>query len=265
MAAVTTMDALIQALQGQQRFGWSKGSFTPQATGAFHSMWLVAGEPGPGVAPGSLTPGVIPTDATAGAFPFTNATGDNYLGYVSATGLAVGTLVIFDRIWHNSTTNAATGAQAVTFPGLTRYTTGLGVECWLEWYTVSGAATASNCTVTYTDESGNAGATGTVVMPAVTKSAGQMFPMQFASGDSGIRALSAMNLTVTQTTGTWGLTLMKRLAEIPIRPSDQAASVLNAVDLGLPEIADDACLSMMFQGAVTANTLCGSFGIAKSL
>jgi hypothetical protein len=56
---------------------------------------------------------------------------------------------------------------------------------------------------------------------------------------------------------------MKRIQEIPIRPSDQGASVLNPIDMGLPEIPDDACLAMMFQGVASANTLAGTIGIAK--
>lgn len=263
MAAVTTMDGLIAALQAQERKGFHKGSFTPAVAGGYYSLWLNAGEPAAGVAPGSLN-GVVPTDATAGAFPFTNATGDNYLGYVSATGLAVGTLVIYDRLWANSTTTVTSGAQAITFPGLTRFTTGVGVEAWLEWY-VASSATAATATGTYTDESGNAGATGNFILPAVAKAAGQMFPMDMASGDSGVRAFSSMNLGTTHTLGTWGITMMKRLAEIPIRPSDQGASVLNAIDLALPEVPDDACLAFMFQGAAAANTLAGTLSIAKSL
>ena len=262
--AVSTMDGLINALVQGERKGWSKGSFTPQATGAFHSLWLTPGEPGPGVAPATGN-GAIPDDATAGAHPFVNAAGalNNGLGYFSANGLAVGTLVVFDRIWHNSGLNTTTTITSFTSTALTRFTDGKGVECWAEWYTSSGAATATNATVIYTDESGNTGATGTIVMPAVTKIAGQMFPMQMASGDYGIRAAASTTLSVTQTSGTWGLTFMKRLAEIPIRPSDQGASVLNAIDLGYPDIPDDACLSFMFQGAVTANTLTGSLLIGK--
>jgi hypothetical protein len=263
MAAITTMDGIAAGLQGQERKGFHKGSFTPAVAGGFYSLWLTPGQPGPGAAPGSLN-GAVPTDVTAGSFPFTNAVGDNYLGYVACTGLAVGTLVIYDRLWANSTTNVASGAQAITFPGLTRYTSGIGVECWLEWY-VASSATAATATATYTDQDGNTGSAGTITLPAVAKAAGQMFPMDMVAGDSGIRAVSSMNIGTTHTGGTWGLTFMKRLAEIPIRPSDQGASALNIIDLGMPDITDDACLAFMFQGAASANTLAGSLGIAKSL
>lgn len=260
--AVTTMDGLMAALQAQERKGWNKGSFTPPATGAFYSLWTIAGEPGPGATPGTGN-GAIPDDSTAGAHPFVNATGDNYLGYVSATGLQVGTLVIYDRLWHQSGLNTSTTITSFTSSALTRFTDGKGVECWAEWYVASGAATATTATVIYTDESGNTGASGSIVMPARTKAIGDMFPMSFASGDYGIRAAASTTLSVTQTSGTWGLTFMKRLAEIPIRPSDQGASVLGAVDLGLPEIPDDACIGMMFQGVAAANTLAGTLAIAK--
>jgi hypothetical protein len=261
-----TMDALIAGIDNGERRGYTKGSFTPQATGAFHSLWLVAGEPGPGVAPGSLN-GVVPTDATAGANPFVNGTLENFLGGFSANGLAVGTLTVYDRLWANSTTTATTGAQAITFPGLTRFTDGIGVEVWCEWYTAAGASLASNVSMTYTDQDNNSGQvqTNAIVMPAVTQVAGQMHGgAALLSGDYGVRAISSMALTVSKTTGTWGLTMMKRLASIPIRPSDQGASVLSALDLGFPDIPNDACLAFMFQGAVTANTLTGDFVIGKN-
>jgi hypothetical protein len=263
MAAITTMDGIAAGLQAQERKGFHKGSFTPAVSGGYYSLFLTVGQPGPGAAPGAVN-GAVPTDATAGAFPFTNAAGDQYLGYVACTGLAVGTLVIYDRLWANSTTTVTSGAQAITFPGLSRYTDGAGVEAWLEFY-VASSATAATATGTYTDQDGNTGSAGTFTLPAVAKAVGQMFPMNMPTGDSGVRAFSSMDIGTTHTGGTWGITMMKRLAEIPIRPSDQGASALNIIDLGMPEIADDACLSFMFQGAAAANTLAGSLGIAKSL
>lgn len=262
--AISNMDTMALSLVQSERKGFHKGSFTPAAAGSYHSLWTIAGQPGPGASPGSLN-GTVPTDATVGAIPFVNATGDNYLGYVACTGLQVGTLVIYDRLWANSTTTATAGAQAVTFPGLTRSTDGAGVEAWIEWYVAStGGAVAAASTITYTDESGNAGAAGVVQQPARTKAVGDMFPMDMAAGDSGVRAISSMNIITSQTTGTWGVTLLKRLAEIPIRPSDQGASVLNMIDLGAPTIPDDACIAFMFQGAAVANTLAGSLAIAKA-
>jgi hypothetical protein len=262
--AVTNMDTLVAALVAQERKGFSKGSFTPAASGSWHSLWTIAGQPGAGAAQGSVN-GAIPDDATTGAHPFVNASGagNNYLGYVACTGLAVGTLVIYDRLWHDSGLNTNTTITNITQPALTRSTDGKGVELWAEWYVASGAATATNATISYTDQDGNTGNTGTIVMPARTKAIADMFPMTMAAGDYGVRAVASCQLSTTQTSGTWGLTLMKRLGEIPIRPSDQGASVLNAIDLGLPEIPDDACLAFMFQGANTANTLAGTLSIAK--
>jgi len=194
-----------------------------------------------------------------------NAAGaaNNYLGYVGANGLAIGTLTIYDRLWANSGLNTTTSPTNFTSTALTRFTDGKGVELWAEWYTASGASTATTATVSYTDQDGNTGASGSIVMGATAKPAGMMYPMQLASGDYGVRAVASTTLSVTQTSGNWGVVLMKKLAEVPIRPSDQSASVMNAVDLGLPEIPDDACLAFMFQGAVTANTLTGSLLIAK--
>jgi hypothetical protein len=260
------MDAAVAGCFNGERRGWFKGSFTPVTVGQDFSLWLTAGNPGAAAAVGATNlNGIIPTDATAGAFPFTNAVLDNFLGGLTANGLAVGTLTLWDRLWFNWTTVATTGAQAITFPGLTRYTNGIGVEVWAEWYLVSGAATATNVTYTYTDQDNNSGQVNTsgVIMPAVTKNPGFIYRSSFLSGDSGCRAISSMNLTVTQTTGTWGLTMMKQIGAIPIRPTDQAASVMTALDCGFENIVDDACLFFTFQGAATANTVGGNLLIGK--
>lgn len=262
--AISTMDTLALALVAAERRGIVKGSFTPAATGAWTSLWTTAGEPGAGAAQGTVN-GAIPDDTTVGAIPFTNAAGaaDNYLGYTAFTGLAVGTLVIYDRLWHDSGLNVVAGSSAITQPALTRWTDGKGVELWAEWYVASGAATATTATVSYTDQDGNTGNSASIVMPARTKAVGDMFPATLAAGDYGVRAVASSILGTTQTSGNYGLVLLKRIAEIPIRPSDQGASVLNAIDLGIPTIADDACIAMMFQGINTANTLTGQLSIAK--
>jgi hypothetical protein len=263
MAAITTMDGIAAGLNGQERKGFHKGSFTPAVAGGFYSLWLTPGQPGPGVAPGAVNGAVRPMPP-----PGPSRSRTRSATTTSATSPAPGS----PSARSSSTTGSGPtapptwpqGAQAITFPGLSRYTSGIGVECWLEWY-VASSATAATATATYTDQDGNTGSAGTITLPAVAKNAGQMFPMDMASGDSGIRAVSSMNIGTTHTLGTWGLTFMKRLAEIPIRPSDQGASALNIIDLGMPDIADDACLAFMFQGAASANTLAGSLGIAKSL
>jgi hypothetical protein len=264
--AVTTQDGLTASLTAGQRLPFCRGSFTPRAVGAFHSLWTVTGTPGVGATPATGA-GTIPTSATAGGHAFTDAVGaaNNYLGLVTASSLQLATLTIYDRLWSNSGINTTTTTTSFTSTPLTRSTDGVGVECWLECYTALGAATASTLTVSYTNSAGTAGQTGTISKPAVTPNAVEMFgPMNLAAGDQGVRAIASTTWSVTQTSGTCGLTLLRRIADIPLRPSDQGASVLGPYDLGFPDVNDGACLSMMvLAGSASANTVLGQFIVAK--
>lgn len=262
---VSTMDGLVAALTAGETRSFLKASQTSEGAGTWHSLWKAAGFPGAGGNPGSAN-GEIPTDATAGAFPFTNAAGsdNNYLGYIGAATSTAGTLILYDRLWHNSTLSGAlTTAQTFTQPALTRYTNGQGVELWGEVYTAMGA-TASTFTATYTDQDGNASNSATYVMPANALSANQMFPFDLASGDYGVRSVQQVQLSAsTGTAGNFGLTLLKRIVTIPL-PQVNVGVVYDAFSSGLREISDDACLAFMVQCSTTnTGTINGELTIAK--
>lgn len=264
--AVSTLDGLVAALTAGESLAFSKSAFTSEGAGTFHSLWAVPGYPGAGAAAGSVN-GVIPTDATAGAFPFTNAAGalNNYLGYISAASATACTLILYDRLWHNSAlVGNVTTTQTFTQPALTRYTTGVGVELWGEIYSAIGA-TGATLTCTYTDQDGNTGNAATYVHPANAEAVGQMFPFVLASGDSGVRLVADADWSVsTGTAGNFGLTLMKRLLTIPLQTAN-VASVYDAFSSGLREIQDDACLAFMVQCSTTAQgAINGDFTIAKA-
>lgn len=264
--AVSTLDGLVASLTAGESLAFNKSSFTSEGPGLFHSLWAVPGCPGAGAASGSIN-GSIPTDATAGAFPFTNAAGalNNYLGYISASSTVACTLILYDRLWHSSAMSGTeTGQPAISPPALTRYTTGAGVELWGEIYSAIGVS-AATLTVTYTDQDGNTGNAATYAHPANAEAVGQMFPFVLASGDSGVRACTVYDWSVTTgTAGNFGLTLMKRLLTIPLQTAS-VASVYDAFSSGLREIQDDACLAFMVQCSSTAQGgINGDFTIAKA-
>jgi hypothetical protein len=263
--AVSTMDGLVAALTAGETRTFMKNSQTSEGAGTWHSLWTATGYPGAGAAQGSLN-GAICNDATTGGFPFVNAAGaaNNYLGYISAASSVAGTLIVYDRLWHNSTLNGTlTTAQNITQPALTRFTDGAGVELWLEIYSAWGS-TAATATISYTDQDGNAAQSGTIAYPAGVPSVGQMLPATLASGDYGVRAVASLTLnTSTLTAGNAGLTLMKRLVTIPL-PQINVAAVYDAFSTGLREIPDDACIAMMVQcTAATTGVINGELTIAK--
>ena len=72
-----------------------------------------------------------------------------------------------------------------------------------------------------------------------------MFPFSLASGDDGVKSIQSVTLSATTgTAGNFGLTLLKRKAEIPLS-SANIGTVLDAVSLGLPPILNDSCLAFM--------------------
>lgn len=237
---------------------FSKATFTSEGAGTWHSLWQLAGLPGAGATPATGN-GAIPTDATTGGMGFNNAAGtdNNYMGYFSNSGTLAGSLILYDRLWHNSgiVGNIIT-TQSFTSTALTRSTSGEGVELWGEFYSAMGAV-ASTLTVVYTDQSGGTGNSATYAAPANAETVGQMVPFTLAVGDYGVRAVASATWSISRTTaGDMGLTLLKRIATIPINTGNKAA-VFDAISCGLRDIPDDACLAFMVQSTAASACVVG--------
>jgi hypothetical protein len=258
----STINALIAALPGQRQ-AFTKASVTSVA-GAYISLWAAAGQPGAGsLSIGNTTTGVIPTDATAGAFPFTNPTApaQSHVGRAAAASSSVGTLVLYDRVWHGGSYTSVNGAiSANTTTAVDRPADGGELELWAEIATAL-SATATTITVTYTDQDGNTGnsATATLLASAI---ASRMFPFALAAGDSGIRQITNIAGSAAPT-GTFNLVILRRLAEIPIALAGVAAQV-DFAQLGLPRVYDDSCIAMFMNTNTTGSgTLSGSFDLVQ--
>jgi hypothetical protein len=260
------LDALAAALPGR-RHSISKVLGAHEAQGAFQSCWKLAGAPAAGANPPVFTAGsgYIPTRATAGALGQANPSANLYIAQASLLSALsgtlappAGTLIIADRLWACSGfSGTTTTVQTVTTPGsLTAGrdpNTGDDVEMWIEFYTAIGAS-ASNLLITYVDQGGTAGNTVTYAHPANAPTANQMVPiLDLAAGDTGVQQLTSVDWSATTgTAGDFGITLLRRLAEIPIAAG--AVTNLNFADLGLPEVLDDACLFFIWQHASTVLT-----------
>ncbi len=270
--AITTEDGLIAALVGGARYTFFKPSAASEGAGTWHSLWKLAGWPPAGANPPAYTAGsgYTPTSATTGAIPFTNPTTDAYLGKLAAQGATIGTLIIYDRLWACSgfVTNS-TGTQTVTTPGSLPSgrdpNGGDDVEPWLEVYTAPGATTAT-WTMTGVDDAGNTGVTWTYTHPANAETVGQMMPFVLGGTATrrGCRQVTSFACSISSgTAGDIGVTLLRRLAEIPLTAAN-VGSVLDAIALGLPYVYDDACLAMMVQCSTTnTGVIMGNLVIAK--
>lgn len=259
--AITTLDGLIAGMRPPQVF--YKASATAEGAGTFHSLFLSAGLPGAGSTPPAYTAGsgYQCTGATAGALPRTNPTGGDEarLARLGLAGATAGMVIVYDRLWTCSgfTTNGAGVTNLnITTPGTipsrdaNGAAVGDGVELWGEVYTAPGA-TGATWTVSYTNTTPTAGRTATYTHPANAESVGQMLPFTLAAGDKGVSAVATFTTSTTSgTAGSIGLTLLRRIAEIPISLVN-GGFVLDGVSAGLPKIYDDSCLCFMVMCSTT--------------
>lgn len=261
--AITTRNELIAALAGAYRRGVYKASATSEGAGTWHSLWKVAGNPAAGSNPPAFSAGsgYTPTRATTGALGQTDG-GTDPLRAVRAAmaSTTVGTLIIYDRLWACSGFGTViTTEQSITTPGSLPSgrdpNSGADVEPWLEVYTAPGATTAT-WTFKGTDSAGTTNRTWTYTHPANAETVGQMMPL-LPGGASpaatlGVDAATSFQASASSgTAGDIGVTLIRRITEIPIMLANVGV-VFDAIALGLVEIPDDACLGMMVMCSTTS-------------
>lgn len=243
----------------RQRLYASKSALTTVA-GRLSSLWASA--PGAGAAP---TSPVSPTKALAGSMrqmhsqeEMQNSSSVHRVVGVRGNAGQPGRLVLIDRLGHQAgLSGTVTTAQVTNLPtaALTRFTTGDAVEAALEIYSVLGT-TATTFTCSYTNQSG-----GAVISPASViggtgfREVGRFLPIPLAVGDSGVRAVSDVDLAATTgTAGNFGVTLFRRLLSIGVQcpgPFDWDPLVDGGGNA--PEVLTDACLQWLWlaQSATT--------------
>lgn len=261
--SLLSMDDLVAGLSGSDRCSFQKQAISSVANN-YHSLWRAAGLPSAGAVPPTGA-GAAPTRATAGAIAgWTNpGVGDDaYLAHLTMASDDTGMATLYDRLVHTSGLNGTlTTAQAINTAALTRYTSGAGVEAWLEFYTT--VATSRTATISYTNQAGTAGRTGTLTT-GTNPPASRMIPFALEAGDTGVRSVESLTLSgSTGAVGDFGITLLRRLADLPMSVVPGVIA-RDAFDLGLPVIEDDACLALMtLVNSASAGPFTGLLAIAK--
>lgn len=263
--AINTVDDIVSGLASAQDIPYQKTFGAPKAAGAFQSGWLAAGFPGAGSASPAYTAGSGYTcdKTTAGAVPFTDAAVKAWIARLGMSCSQPGTIIIADRLWSCSGMGFAASTYTVTTPGsLPARITDNGVDCelWVENFVAAGAASG---TLTANYLNANTGAAKSGVISAVVSApvAGQMQPVPLAAGDTGIRQLTSVVTSATWTSGSFGMTILKRIIEIPISVAN-AGQLLDWAQLGLPSIPNAACLMALYlANGTTAPTVIGSLDI----
>ena len=266
--AFTTLQSVVDALPGREQKFFKPTGGVAIASGSFAGLWGTTGEPAAGANPSSGLAGDIPTKATTGAIPFSNpASGYTYLGrlevsLMNAPSILGGTLMVYDRLWqHSGIVVTTTGAQTVNSVALDRPdANGDDAELWLHVYSATGAGAATP-TVSYTNPAGTAGQTATCIGYTASAAQFRCFPFQLASGDTGVKSIQSITLGTSLTSGTVGLVLRRKVAQVPI-PAAGTKAIYDAIALGLPRVYDNACLEFVLHlSGTTTNYPVGSLNL----
>lgn len=266
--AITTLDGAIAGFKAPEVL--TKVGITMSAVGAArgYTPWYVAGRPGASVAPSVGINGQA-VDATIGTtvqgrIPRVNpGSGNSYLGRLSMQTNIAGSLWLIDRLWQNSGLSVTSiAAQAIT-PATAAArdnagtSNGAAVMAAIEW-SATGGAGVPTVTLTYTDQDGNAGATGTFTGVA-TPPVGTFEIFSLAAGDTGVRVPTSFIQSATRTSGTMHLVLFRVLAQLDCSLAN-CASAMDVITSGMPRIYDNSVLQWVwFPTATTATTFLGTY------
>lgn len=265
---ISSLDGAIAGFQPPQPILKTGITMAAVAANRAYTYWYAAGNPGASTATTVGINGEAVTPAlgsTGGRILRTNPAGGQfaYIGRLSLAATVPGTLWLIDRMWQNSGLSVtSTTAQAITPAALPARdnngsTNGAGVMAAIEWSATGGAGTPT-VTLTYTDQDGNVGATGTftgVASPPV----GTFEVFTLAAGDTGIRAPTSFIQSATRTSGTMHLVLFRVLAQIEVT-SANIGNAIDALTSGFPRLYDNTTLQLVwFPTATTATGLAGTY------
>jgi hypothetical protein len=250
MAKPSTVDQLTAGLRTQP-FDYLKPSISSRTAGTFCDMFLLAGYPGAMTTPSSA--GAQCNTSTIGAMQIGAVPGGKqaWLAALSGATSQIGSLSLMDRLVHwGGLSGIVTTAQLLGAVVLPRFTDGVGVLPYLVFYTATGATTTT-ATILYTNELGVSGRSTSVTIPA-SPAASQCIPIPLVPGDRGCLSVQSVTLTAsTGTAGNFGIYLARRHAKLGGGGAGQNLDK-DWLQLGLPEIADGACLGFLLLCSTTS-------------
>lgn len=235
-----------------------------EAAGVWHSLAFATGMPGvwstgsPGLN-GRATDGTSAADL--GCVSIKNpATGTNYLTGFSGAATTSLFLSLLDVLWVNTglvvTTLTAQAITPASLPARDQVGTsnGEGVSAGILVTTATtNAGAITNTTISYTNQSGTAGKTGTISSFPATAVAGTLVPFQLATGDTGIRSVQSVTLGTSYAAGAISLVLFKIVAGFPSLVAN-AGGQLTAGQATNTRLHNGACLLPFYLPTVTTAT-----------
>lgn len=260
--AITTLDGALAGMQYPRTF--AKAVTGTMVAGRPHSTFYLAGAPGAAVAP---SPGLSGAALTtyAGQIPFTNpVSGNTYLARFQGQATIAGTLVLADRLWHNSgIVNATTTAQtvnSVAWPArdVAGTTNGDGIRIGLEVSTATTTGLATP-TIVYTNQSNVGSKTGAMeITYAINSVAGTFYPFTLAAGDTGVRSVQSVTLSVALAAGVVHLVAYRELARLELTGGN-IPNAIDALTSGFPRLYDNTVPFIFFiPSTTTTSNISGS-------
>lgn len=239
-----------------------------------------AGGPGawapgaPGLA-GRATDGTVAADF--GCLSFINAaTGGMYLTNGNIVSTVAHWHMLFDCLWVNSgiavTTTTAQTINSVAFPARDLNGTVNGDGCrigLLVAVATTNGAVNNTATVSYTNQSGTAGRTATLVaqvghqIPA-TAVAGTIVWFRLAAGDTGVQSIQSITLATSLGAGTVHLIVARPVLSVPAAAVNVGGyAVLQDQTPGI-RLYNGSCILHCYQAsATTATMVSGTFTIME--
>lgn len=262
--AITTLDGAIAGMQWPRYI--AKAITPTMVAGRPQSLWGLGGNPGAGTYNTTLNGVALSSSSTpvTGQINFTDpGAGNSYLARFQGSATISGTLLLCDRLWHNggytATLITAQSSTTPTWPArdANGATNGDGVLLGLEVSAAAGAA-APTITVSYTNQAGTSGKTATnSFATAASPTAGAFYPIGLAAGDTGVRSVQSLTLSVSWVSGTINLVAYRPLAALEIT----AANVPNAIDAitaGFPRLYNGTVPFLIFiPSTTTASNVSG--------
>lgn len=249
--SITTFDQWIAG--AKQVIPYTKTTTRTTVANRWFSLFDIAGNPGAGsLAIGNTANGAVPTDATAGYPTITFSSGTGYLSGVDFGSTVASRLGLYDRLF-NSGAHAFNAADTLgSQPSYSSRIPGgnyAGTQIWIECVT-SFTGTPS-IAVTYTDQSGNAGATtGTVSMGAAL-TIGSMIQMPLASGDTGVQKIESVTATVASG-GTFNVLVLRPLWSGRVRAANDGDT--HGLDrTGMPVVYADSAVFLAVNADSTSS------------
>ena len=240
--ALTTIDGAISGIKFVK--DWIKPGPTAVA-GHPLSYLYAAGYPAASAAPSPGIGGAVLT-TYAGQIPFENpVSGNTYLSRMQGIGSSRGSILLCDRLWHNSGIDLTstleqtfTGAAQIPARDATGTNAGVGVYAALE-FSAAGGVAAPVYTFKYTNQAATAGQTATtIIATANSPAAGKFHVFALAAGDTGVQLAESITLSTSQISGTAHMVLFRVIARLDVslltHPNFQ-----DGLKLGFPRCYDN--------------------------